>query len=983
VDGSDRVEIVWAAGQIRNKYLQVIVAANSRTGLSSSDAFFFGNRVGDSGTSTPPTIFQTTSIDAAQVNATITGSAAITNLRDFNRSGDVTSTDGAIVNASIGTLPRIAASVLPPGLAAQLAVDSAPGGGVNSDGITKFKTMTGTLSSANGIVSFKAGLNSSPVTTDALSTYNSGTGQFDFNDAFMVALNGGAALVDGSYVLHLEAIDAHGLSAAAEVAFTLDTVVSQVNIPDLIAADDTGASSTDNITKLSTPRIDVPSEVGSTVRLFVNSSQVNQGTGGPALQFTLAALANATHTIYASVEDLAGNTATTSELAITVSTVLPSVSLTTLVTISSDLTPHVNVAASGALALVDGTQVTVDVDLDYDGNFSGAGELDRTTSTLFGGKSYFQVTPALPDSAGGAAYSVQLRARVTDVAGNEGTSTPTQVKIDRIGNTVLDEYVTPNPNPTYTVKNTYTGGGITTKVIDLTSQTWLTAADTSKPDWHHWLIISVPSGSISDTALLIVDGGGNADVEPGPLSDQVALASFVASQINGAVAYLRQVPSEPIKFLAEPGQPNRSEDAIIAYTFDRYKDHFGEPGNEDWPALLPMVQSAVAAMDTTQKVIPAIDDFIVTGYSKRGWTTWLTAAMDDRVRAIIPGVIDILNMGEQMVHHWGAYGFFSSKIGDYTAFNIPQESYTVGGQEVGRVVDPYSYIYNGRFDDMPKLLINSSGDEFFLPDSAEFYFSDLPGTDNYLRYIPNTGHGLNETDPLASTAAFFADVVSGTPLPEFSWTVGQDGSINVQTISTPTSVKLWQAENLTNRDFRNQFNPTIMWNGTTLGPTSPGIYSANVSAPGGDGARAFFIELTFPSSNAAYSHVFTTQIKVATDRTPTSWAPFFMPTITPPGGGGGGGGFAASSVSGSNGGGGDGLDGVAFAIAAGGNGEAGTSEQPPKLATAAAAAPGASEKVDRILASDWSWRDDDQEAILDDEEDDDELALILLGDDWL
>ncbi len=75
--------------------------------------------------------------------------------------------------------------------------------------------------------------------------------------------------------------------------------------------------------------------------------------------------------------------------------------------------------------------------------------------------------------------------------------------------------------------------------------------------------------------------------------------------------------------------PGRTEDAVIAFSFDR----FMATGDESWPALLPMVKSAVRAMDVIQEVVPLglgipINDFVVSGGSKRGWTTWLTAAVD-------------------------------------------------------------------------------------------------------------------------------------------------------------------------------------------------------------------------------------------------------------------------------------------------------------------------------------------------------------------
>jgi hypothetical protein len=250
---------------------------------------------------------------------------------------------------------------------------------------------------------------------------------------------------------------------------------------------------------------------------------------------------------------------------------------------------------------------------------------------------------------------------------------------------------------------------------------------------------------------------------------------------------------------------------------------------------------------------------VVTGYSKRGWTTWLTAASDDRVKAIIPGVFDNLNQGPQMVHHVEVYGFFSEQVQDYTDLRIFERMKSPEAQLLSQIVDPYRYLHNGRFE-MPKLVLNGSGDEFFVSDSAQFYFDDLPGEDNYLRYFPNAGHGLDETAAY-STITFLDAMINDRALPKFSWTVSADNTIHVSTVDTPSVVKLWYATNPTSRDFRHGYHPDIIWNSLELDDLGGGTYEGERPMPP-TGATAYFIELTYPSAIDGMPYVFTTEIRV-------------------------------------------------------------------------------------------------------------------------
>jgi len=427
--------------------------------------------------------------------------------------------------------------------------------------------------------------------------------------------------------------------------------------------------------------------------------------------------------------------------------------------------------------------------------------------------------------------------------------------------TPLDDYVAaPDPSYRHDLVKTVPGPGYTAYIIELTSQSWRSKDEVDRTLWKHWLTIIKPNNATSDTALLWINGGSNRSSPPDSPDKMIAGIALAA---NAVVADLKQVPNQPLTF-PDGGGP-RSEDGIIAYTFVK----FMETGDATWPLLLPMVKSAVRAMDTVQKHLKSLDSgaldiehFVVSGGSKRGWTTWLTAAVDQRVVAIAPAVIDVLNMDEQMKHHFAAYGFYSQAIEDYEDLNIFENLDSPEAEPMLKIVDPYEY--RDRYATIPKFMINSSGDQFFLPDSAQFYYDDLPG-EKYIRYVPNTDHGLGNSDAPQSLLAFFQSILAAEDRPKYSWAVRDDHSIEVKTTTKPMEVKLWQATNPKARDFRLETIGKV-WESSDLSEQGTGRYIAKVAAPA-EGWTAFFVELTYPSSGA-FLHKFTTEVHVVPDRLP-------------------------------------------------------------------------------------------------------------------
>jgi len=417
--------------------------------------------------------------------------------------------------------------------------------------------------------------------------------------------------------------------------------------------------------------------------------------------------------------------------------------------------------------------------------------------------------------------------------------------------TALDDYVAaPDANFSYVeVSSSFDLGTFTRGyILDMNSQGWRdeTEVEPNQVVWRHWVTVVVPEwdwllGPTHDTALLIIADGNTYD--PAPAIDPNYRS--IAAGTRSVVVELRAVPNQPLLF-ADENTP-RVEDEIIAYSWDKYL----RGGDHWWPVQLPMVKSVVRCMDAVEDFVEnyaqdtkTIDYFVLGGGSKRGWTTWLTAAVDMRVVAIAPIVSDLLNMKRSFAHHWACYGFWADALAPYEELGIFDWFDTNEVTALLEIVDPYEYL--DRLD-LPKFIINAAGDDFFVMDSIQFYIDDLPG-ETYLRHVPNTNHYLDGAfqDVYNRTIPCYYAFLTGEPRPAFNWSIGPGGTITVEANDVPKEVNLWQASNPTARDFRYvTIGPA--WTSSPLYDEGGGVYVANVNEPN-EGWTAFFVELVYDNA---------------------------------------------------------------------------------------------------------------------------------------
>lgn len=402
----------------------------------------------------------------------------------------------------------------------------------------------------------------------------------------------------------------------------------------------------------------------------------------------------------------------------------------------------------------------------------------------------------------------------------------------------LEDYVSkPDSAFRWKIVSSIQTNGMTVARLEMTSQQW------REHTWKHSMVIVTPAQVRNrEHAFLFITGSGNG-------LQYVSMLATIAERAGCIAGVVTDVPNQPL-------YNGKKEDALIAYTFSEYLNS----KDPTWPLLFPMVKSAVRGLDalaafgtSTKAATPT--KFIVSGASKRGWTTWLTAASDKRVAAIAPMVIDVLNMSEQVKWQRKVYGRDSEQIKDYTERGLTDVFTNPDMGELRGMIDPYTY--RARYT-MPKLIMLGSNDPYWTVDALRFYWNDLPGQ-KLSHQTANAGHDLNGGKEAIPTLATWTQMIAdGEKLPEMKWTFtdGKPAKLTVEA-GQPINRGLFWTATSTNRDFRKS-----AWTSQPLTVDGSKLSAEGTAPEGGWSAGMIHAEFTSKRGHKAW---FSTEARVTPD----------------------------------------------------------------------------------------------------------------------
>lgn len=203
--------------------------------------------------------------------------------------------------------------------------------------------------------------------------------------------------------------------------------------------------------------------------------------------------------------------------------------------------------------------------------------------------------------------------------------------------------------------------------------------------------------------------------------------------------------------------------------------------------------------------------------------------------------MQIANLVPQINEMWQSYGGWSFALQDYVDMNLMGWLNLPRFDDLLNLIDPI--FYDGALSKIPKYVIVASGDEFFMPDAAQYYWSQLSGP-KYLRIVPNAEHSLagHIFNVLNGIEQMYLTLLNNeqSNLPEYNWEISEDGAtITVTTLQVDNLIeaRAWISQNNTNRDWRLLTCGEVscvnlaLWRSETLTAISPGVYSFTLEIP--------------------------------------------------------------------------------------------------------------------------------------------------------
>ncbi len=319
--------------------------------------------------------------------------------------------------------------------------------------------------------------------------------------------------------------------------------------------------------------------------------------------------------------------------------------------------------------------------------------------------------------------------------------------------------------------------------------------------WHHRLSIYVPEKMLHQEGLMLVNGGINQPIdteEKDPYDNKYLFLfyAYLARQTHSIIVELKDIPNQ---YLRLDDGVDRKEDDLLAHNWRQFMEH---PNSPTYPLLFPMAKATSIALDAVVSAAEKIGfeaptHYVLTGISKRGWSSWLTLLEDKRIVALVTAVNEILDVENTAKFIKKSIQYWPDAFKDYVNAQIPEYLGSSPFKKLMSMTDPYGYINHPRYQQrftLPKYLIRTSGDDFYTPDCQNQLFKTMPG-ENYVRVLPNQGHRLSGTQYLFALKDFYSTFIRQKAIPKISESFFNDQLSHVAFDQPAKKITLWRAHN--------------------------------------------------------------------------------------------------------------------------------------------------------------------------------------------